>query len=702
MSKKSAGFTGIGISLVVLLVVYFVFTHRAEESQNPYSLIPSDAIVFWESAKADELINSICHESEIWENLSQISEFRALDKELERIDSLAKYDPTVESVLSRSQIFLSIHETGKARFHWFILLELPIDVSAKKAIEKLQQTMVSQTSSQRKYEGTIIYDIDFGKNRFLSFTGRKGNILVSSSPVLIEDAIREAGSVNHFSDHELFKRVQRSKGKHVEANMYVNSAQIHRFIEALTKSNTNSTLGIISNSFAWTELDAKISSNSLVLNGFTNAADSLNQYLSYYNKYSAREIKSFTILPATSSTFISKNIQNYTSYYKFLEKYYASNALNTQFEQVQNDAVDELGFDVRAEIAEIFDDEFTIATVNPLEFQNKSKVAVIKTTGKTFAEEKMQSIVDQIVKTKNLSKRNIISTIKPEANTKYTVYKLPSKSIMKSLLGFSAQGIENPYILIHDNYLICASGKEMLTHIINSNIRNNTISNKPNFAQVTEYFPSKANILFYSNLLTELENLESVLEKEVFEFIQENKKDLGSFFTIGASFYSTNKMLNTNVYFGGTKPTENESNLQWKTKLDTISRFKPFLFKNHYTKNNDIFIQDESNTIYLINKSGRILWKLPLSEKITSDVFQVDYYENNKFQILFSTENYLHCFDRLGNYVDKYPVRLRSGTEQGMSLIQYTDSDDYRIFVPEPIKNICLHPKRTNCERLGL
>ena len=87
------------------------------------------------------------------------------------------------------------------------------------------------------------------------------------------------------------------------------------------------------------------------------------------------------------------------------------------------------------------------------------------------------------------------------------------------------------------------------------------------------------------------------------------------------------------------------------------------------------------NTIYLINSSGRILWKKHLYEKINSKVYEIDLYKNNKLQLLFSTRNKIHLIDRNGNFVKNYPIKLNSPATNEIAVFDYYKNKNYRIFV---------------------
>lgn len=143
-----------------------------------------------------------------------------------------------------------------------------------------------------------------------------------------------------------------------------------------------------------------------------------------------------------------------------------------------------------------------------------------------------------------------------------------------------------------------------------------------------------------------------------------------------------------------TSQQDREQNVLWTLTLDNPGSSGAFGFVNHTTGENEIVIQDEQNVLYLINAKGTVLWKKALNEKILSAVHMVDIYKNNKYQLLFNTENYLHLIDRNGKYVEQYPVKLPAEASAPISLFDYDSNKDYRIFIPcrnRQIYNFSIH-----------
>ncbi len=69
--------------------------------------------------------------------------------------------------------------------------------------------------------------------------------------------------------------------------------------------------------------------------------------------------------------------------------------------------------------------------------------------------------------------------------------------------------------------------------------------------------------------------------------------------------------------------------------------------------------------------------------------------------MLFSTRNYLYLVDRMGNFVERYPVKLRSPATCGVSVFDYDNTRDYRLFIACEDKKIYAYTKEgTLVERM--
>lgn len=119
----------------------------------------------------------------------------------------------------------------------------------------------------------------------------------------------------------------------------------------------------------------------------------------------------------------------------------------------------------------------------------------------------------------------------------------------------------------------------------------------------------------------------------------------------------------------------------WVLTTDTAISTPVFPFKNHLSGENELAFQDARNTLYLANATGTLLWKKKLSEPLRSRIYTVDIFRNNKYQLFFNTDNYLHLIDRNGNYVQGYPVRLPARATAPVAVFDYENNKDCRLLV---------------------
>lgn len=165
---------------------------------------------------------------------------------------------------------------------------------------------------------------------------------------------------------------------------------------------------------------------------------------------------------------------------------------------------------------------------------------------------------------------------------------------------------------------------------------------------------------------------------------------------VGYQFASSNGMIYNSLSIRFKEVTREESTTEWETLLDTIAGIKPFFFTNHTTGAKEIFIQDMKNNTYLINAAGRVLWKVSLNERIIGTIYMIDYFRNGKYQLMFSGKNYIHLLDRNGNYVERYPVKLRSPATNSLALFDYDNNLNYRLFIAGEDKMIYSYDKTGN------
>jgi hypothetical protein len=290
---------------------------------------------------------------------------------------------------------------------------------------------------------------------------------------------------------------------------------------------------------------------------------------------------------------------------------------------------------------------------------------------------------------------------------------MPFPGVASILSGESGRGGDDIWVTFDRSYMIFSASPEALTNILRESGRENTMINDPEFRQMERTMPTKSSWIFYSSGEELRDLISSYVTPEAAAKI--GATSLAGIAGVGLSLTPSNKMIYAALSVryrdsrdqrrqpasdrvatdaaGADSEAASGQKLLWRVKLDAAAAVKPFFFTNHNTGATEIFIQDETNNIYLISASGKILWKAPVRERITGDIFMIDYYRNGKNQLLFSGRDYLHLIDRNGNYVDKYPVKMRSPASNTLAVFDYESNRDYRLCIAGDDRKIYMYDR---------
>jgi len=614
------------------------------------------------------------------------------DSELEYLINIATSNPIIQDFTKNNQIIISGHKIGKADLGLLFYIKLYNNRDKKFILQAINTILKNnETISVRDYNSSKIYNIKTN-NKDFHFTFNKGVLTFSSSSILVENSIRQSEVQKSIFNDYGFTKVRKTAGKNVDANIYLNLKKLNEIISFTLNKKQKSLISRFSNLGNWAELDINLKNDAVLLNGFTFSNDSLNNYLNIFLEQDPINHEMYSILPSNTSLFLSFGISNteqYINNYKsYLEKQGKINKYQLQIDRFKN----KYAIDLEKFFKNELDEEIgVVVTDEPNNNFEDNTYIIMRTKGKSITEKSLNDIIGKIAETKNINKSQFTSEIRIDKETKYKVYSLPLNGVFRTFFGNTFPEFKNQYITFIDNFMIIGNSKNSVSEFIHSNVLHKTLDNDMKFEQFTNYLSSKSNFYFYTNMFRSPKYIAEFLNPNLKKGLNANINSFKKFQAFAVQFQQNNDMIYNNLYLQYIPVIKEEAVTVWESHLDTSINFKPILVTNHYTKENEIFVQDLNNKVYLINKVGRILWKLQLEEEINSEIYQIDFYKNGKLQFLFSTKNKIHLIDRNGNYVERYPVELRSPSTAGIAVFDYDKNRDYRILIPCRNKNLYLY-----------
>jgi hypothetical protein len=680
--------------------IIFFGTGKTGKSDEPLKAIPPDASIIVQVNDLRHLILNF-NRNAVWSELRKISAFNRVDIQINFIDSLIQTNEEIRSLLLDNPSFVSTHIVGKDKTGCLHVFSMPKGLSEKRITEIIKkQVEESGTMTSRKYEGFQIYDARLLKRNFVrdfSYTIADGLFIISFSSILVEDAIRQLTLQESFYTDIGFRKVLNTIGKNVAANIFINFRQTPKLVASKLKSEYRTKIRSCDDFASWTALDLNLQEDAILLNGFTLVNDSAKQLFRLFEGQSASRLTVDNILPSTISAFLSINLSDESLYFNgFRKQLQEKGKLN---EYLRNTALLKNKYDI--DLNDIFysqlDKEITLAVESVQSDKHTAdRFIVIKVKSKSQAEKDLYDAIGKIAAKDGLLKNRYVFNYKFDDELSFPIYKFPLNDFLKDCLGNFFNCCNDNYFTFIENYIIFGNSIKSLTDFIHSNVLNRTLITDLAYREHKNNLSPKATVTFYADLSRACLSFSEYILPEITKEWENNIQVFQKVQTLGFQMSPQKDMIYTNIYLKSVTGFKNKPRTVWESLLDTTFDFKPQFVVNHNTRQTEIFLQDNDNNIYLINQVGRILWRQNLSERINSNIYQIDYFANGKLQILFSTPNYLYLIDRNGNYVERYPVKLRSVATNGMALFDYESDKNYRIFIAGKDKKIYAYNKEGN------
>ncbi|HLC82949.1 MAG TPA: DUF3352 domain-containing protein, partial [Bacteroidia bacterium] len=436
--------------------------------------------------------------------------------------------------------------------------------------------------------------------------------------------------------------------------------------------------------------DISIKPNALTLSGFTSASDSNKSFLSLFIKQKPQEAEVIKIIPSTASTFLFFGMSDIKSFNHDYKKYLASKNRISETNTFILNLNKKHGIDIENLMLSWMDNEMALVITEP---------DTIDFTGNSYAIIRSNNIEDAIGTLNELAITTAgDSTIDSSTYRGHRINLLSIENLLANIVGTHFNKIKTNYYTAIDNYTVFANTSDALKSYIDEIESHKTLSTDKNYKAFSENVSSESNVYLYNSIARSKNVYSNFLNDDLVKELELKEILLKKFEAIGMQFSSNNKLFYSNIYLKYNPEQKQQTGTLWETKLDTTISSRPYLLINHKTKGKEVFIQDDANKIYLISNTGKIIWTKQLNEKIMSDIIQIDVLKNDKLQILFNTRSFIYLFDRNGNTMDGFPIKLRSPATNAIAVIDYEKNRDYRIFIATENKRIVCY--KANGEQL--
>jgi len=659
LGKKIAFIALLTAALVCGTWGYFYLQQLKKPTLKPFHVLPDNCFALVEVKEPKDLAMQLTQGNLMWEEFLKISDVKKFNKTLLFLDSLTNEDDA-KDYFGNETFYIAFYGNAKKQDAVYAF-----NLADVNETEKVKTFFEQKFSAKKQKETTYQCVLTVENEKTLFYLVIDAGLVLASVNDSLLNAISSKSNKQTLSENKNFTNACNTTAKDKGLNLYIHFPYFYQ--QAWPRVLSPSTINefIATGADRWFPMDVGIEPAELNIKGFL-PKDSTILYNVFINQDADNFKNLFAHLPYHTSWFEGINFSDYGN---FVRDNYRSNIEKRHADLKKYS--DSLSADAQTEITKFIG---TYASCFEAAY------------GDTLFQYGLVNISDNeraLSFLKNTCDSVFVNT--DSANLFY----FSDTYLFKNLCaGYFTNSFK--YVSVYnDCALFCNDSKGINEYKKVSIGKNNFLANERAMGFIKENFNSELNYLFYVDVFKAKEKLKSRLSNSLNQKLDEAPELYEKFDALAFSLQKIKETVFFTAQAGFNPKYKMYQNTLWETLVDTDLYKLPTPVINHKTYENELVCQDKNNNLYLLSNTGKILWKKNVKETILGDILQIDYFANDKLQLVFITENYIHVIDRNGNYLKGFPVKIKSGAAGGISLFDYDNSKNYRLWIPLKNNTVC-------------
>ncbi len=663
------------ISVIVLLTgLWFLLNHLQERTRlatiDIYSFVPADAYLLLDLKDPSDMASRLSESLPPGEGKTGSDFLDEIIPHLYQLDSLAAKNPKLLEAFQDTRLLLSLHPDTRGVSPVLLNLRLPRHMRERTFFEILEEHgFIEDSPESYPYLDAHIYSGGTGEKPFY-YSYFKGSLLMGYNQRLLEHAIAQFYSERSIQDDAGFDRLRNASATGAD-NLFLRGDRICRVLEMMTDT-VDIPFFPCRRFGGWLSWDLSWQEKELRLNGFMIPGG--DTFFEGFQTTPSREHILTNYLPSKVMAFSFLSAEDHSR--AVIHSGSRLSAGTDELEAILNpylgivEKVSEPGKPLEAA---------TAISYMPGESADSSRLflqrlaqpdSLRKLLSKAFeGEQPLVEATDTVFD--------------------YVVYRTAYRGLVPALTRGMLEENYSWYCVL-DSVVVAASSRGLINRYLMQKQYGQMLSSDSRHRETISFMHSRANLAYYLNipgLMALKEDRLTAPARNIFRLLASEGVHLQNL-ALEFVYHQPGMFFSYGSVQKDQRPLSGLPEPIWETALDAPLHTRPYSVFNHNDNSREIVVQDEENNLYLIDRFGNILWKKEISGPAVSDIYQVDFYRNNRYQYLFNTRNYLHLIDRNGNYVSGYPIRLPSAAAAGMAVFDYDNNKDYRLLVPAEDRRI--------------
>lgn len=513
------------------------------------------------------------------------------------------------------------------------------------------------------YDGVNLYTLEKDEEK-LYFAIHNNIFLLSEEKLLVEEGIRQLNSDVSILSKEDFKKIYEATDSNKDANLFIQYTDVNQLTQNYFENANTKWVKFFAD---WSAIEIDFSSNTIELDGVTLADYIKASYGSIFKEITPSNKEILKELPSSVTALLYITIGDYTTFSQNYDRY-----LNTSqiLYKKQRNLETYKEYNPIQEFSKWIGTEVVLGYLSEIEDKKFNQLFIVQSTDDGMAK--------QVLEEKSI----------PITNYRGFEFKqLTSETILQDVFGNYVEDLKKPFYTMVEGHVVFANSEDTLKMYVNDVLlQNYFVKNKSNIDFIKS-FNSKAHIFAMGNGVGGIKLMYSFLNKEKVEDYKKTEQNLAKLNHGGIQLNFDGSVGYTQCLIDVTKSEKVTTNSNVVTQVWNQSfagKIKQIdLVENHHTKEQELAIQDDTNTLSLVSNSGKKLWEKKFEEPILGSVKQMDIFRNGRLQLVFNTASKLYVLDRNGKEVKPFPIKFNKTATASCGLFDYDKKRNYRILVPQ-------------------
>ncbi|RIJ37019.1 hypothetical protein [Pontibacter oryzae] len=665
------------IGFVILASLAFYGFNRWKDSREKvdlWALVPEDAALVLETNNHQALMEHL-RETELWQSFSLLSFAQRFEEDMAYLDSISPGNERLTRFLDEKEILTSLHVAGKTEVA-FVFYVPVASVGEHRFLRTLTENINKSDvfeEESREYQGVLLTDITNKRNgRSFTYFTYHNNIILSHSPVLVEEIVRRIGRGKPTSIIAGFKSTNYLNQPEVYANVFVNYRVLPDLLGLFLKEDVMPQVRYLATVCQNAMLELKLERDKIFINGFSTPEPLKNTLHSKLVPKKPQPLGVKAYLPNRTAILLHFGAQQLA-----------------QLRQPQPENKSAYATTVDS-LAQTFSQEVALAYLESNSVSQRPDKITLAHTSSPAQTQRLLSILSQQIATAKQQKPF------SEKYGSYTIQLLNVPELPQQLFGKVFKGFEQSYVVQVDDYLLISEEMAPLRHLLDDISDENVWSKSAAQKTFLEETLQEANFSLYFNTVNAWYMLNRYTTDEERENLLQNASLIKRYSQVSLQFSVVENRYYTSLVIrrpdqsktAGQNIFEGESNLTFDHRLDT----RPFAVQNAVDRSREVVVQDSANILINITAAGKRGWVDTVGTALRSDVKQVEYGPDKKLAYLFATANRIHAINNQGQSLENFPFNVPDSLSlQHLAVFDYEKDGDYRLLVDDNMGNLYMY-----------